>query len=123
MGTENDEVAAAARGTAATRSNAPNHGDLVSKLPAGDLGTFDELYRRHAGAVHLAVRDNVHAHESVADVVQEVFLRALERLDTLRDAERFRPWLLSIARHAAIDHRRARQRVTMVPESGESYPD
>jgi RNA polymerase sigma factor (sigma-70 family) len=41
--------------------------------------------------------------------VQEVFVRALERLSTLREPDRFRPWLLAIARHAAIDQRRAQK--------------
>jgi RNA polymerase sigma-70 factor (ECF subfamily) len=41
--------------------------------------------------------------------VQEVFLTALRKLDTLRDAERFGPWVAMIARNRAMDfHRRAR---------------
>jgi len=83
---------------------------LVDRVRAGDMGAFATLYRAHVGAVTQAVRDNVHDPETVADVTQEVFTRALDRLGALRNTERFRPWLLSIARHAAIDHRRARAR-------------
>jgi len=72
------------------------------------MDAFAALYRSHVGAVARAVRDNVHDNESVADVIQDVFFRALERLSTLRSHEAFGPWLLSIARHAAIDHRRSR---------------
>src|SRR5215207_2983982 len=82
-------------------------GVLVEAVLGGDMTAFAALYRTHARGVAAAVRDNVHDPESVADVVQEVFLRALERLDTLRDRSQFRPWLLSIARHAAVDHRRS----------------
>lgn len=82
---------------------------LVGKVRAGDTAAFTTLYRDNVGAVIRAVRDNVHDAETVADVTQEVFVRALERLDSLRDPARFRPWLLSIARHAAIDHRRSRR--------------
>lgn len=81
---------------------------LVEKVRGGDMGAFTTLYRAHVGAVNMAVRDNVHDSHAAADVTQEVFVRALERLDGLRQPDRFRPWLLSIARHAAIDHRRAR---------------
>lgn len=73
---------------------------------------FAALYRAHAGAVARVVGDNVHDPEGVADVVQEVFVRALERLPSLRDPQRFRPWLLAIARHAAIDQRRAQRQGT-----------
>lgn len=83
---------------------------LVDAVRAGNSDAFSALYRAHVGAVRAAVRDNVHDPEGVADVVQDTFARALERLPSLRDPERFRPWLLSIARHAAIDHRRGRQR-------------
>jgi RNA polymerase sigma factor (sigma-70 family) len=74
------------------------------------VDAFSALYRAHVGAVRAAVRDNVHDPEGIADVVQDTFVRALERLPSLREPERFRPWLLSIARHVAIDARRVRQR-------------
>ena len=90
---------------------------LVARVRGGDTAAFGELYRRHAGAVHVAVRDNVQDPDAAADVVQDAFARALESLPKLREAERFRPWLLSIARHAAIDHRRVRGR--LVPSEDE----
>src|SRR3954465_8549599 len=80
--------------------------ELVARVRAGDRSAFSDLYRDHAKAVHTAVRDNVHDADSAADVVQETFTRALTRLDSLRQPDRFRPWLLSIARHAAVDYRR-----------------
>lgn len=86
--------------------------DAVHAAMRGDPSGFARLYRRHVGAVRMAVRDNVHDAESVADVVQDAFARAFSRLESLREPERFRPWLLQIARHAAIDHRRARRRVS-----------
>ena len=84
---------------------------LIEGVRAGDIEAFTCLYRRHVGAVRLAASDNVHDPESLADVVQDTFARALARLPTLRDPSRFRPWLLQIARHVAVDHRRARTRV------------
>jgi RNA polymerase sigma factor (sigma-70 family) len=103
---------------------------LVGRVRSGDVRAFEELYRRHAGAVRTAVRDNVHDAEGIADVVQETFARALARLDSLREPSRFRPWLLSIGRHAAIDNRRHSTRVrslddqeAMALPSGADGPD
>lgn len=46
--------------------------------------------------------------ESLADdLVQEVFLTAQERLHTLRDPTRAKPWLLRIARNRCLDHLRS----------------
>ncbi len=53
----------------------------------------------------------------VEDLVQDVFLLALRRLETLRDPTRFGGWLAMIARHRATDfHRRSRQAVELTEE-------
>ena len=39
-------------------------------------------------------------------MVQDAFARAFGGLESLRDPTRFRPWLVAIARSAAIDERR-----------------
>jgi RNA polymerase sigma factor (sigma-70 family) len=66
--------------------------------------------------VQHVVKDHAGDLDATVDLVQEVFLRALEQLPSLRHPDRFRPWLLSIARHAAIDHRRARSRVALLSD-------
>jgi RNA polymerase sigma-70 factor (ECF subfamily) len=44
------------------------------------------------------------------DLVQDVFLRVIRHLGTLRDSERLEAWLFQIARNALRDALRARQR-------------
>jgi RNA polymerase sigma-70 factor (ECF subfamily) len=85
---------------------------LVELVRAGHPSAFAALYRAHAPAVYRVARERVPIAEAATDVVQEAFARALANLDKLREPERFRPWILSIARHAAIDDRRSRSRVT-----------
>lgn len=85
-------------------------GELVEAVRAGDTAAFSELYRAHAGAVHRVAAAMLNDPAAAGDVVQEAFVRALEQISSLRDPERFRPWLLSIARHCAVDFLRQRQR-------------
>jgi RNA polymerase sigma factor (sigma-70 family) len=87
-------------------------GRLVERTLDGDMSAFRILYQKHAPAVAVVARDQVRDANGIADIVQEVFTRALERLSTLRVGERFRPWLLAIARHTAVDERRLRSKVT-----------
>ncbi|CAN5223282.1 hypothetical protein BH18ACT4_BH18ACT4_00360 [soil metagenome] len=95
----------------------------VDAVRAGDQRAFTELYREHAVAVRVAATDLVRDKEAVADIVQETFTRALERLDSLRDPDRLRPWLLSSARNCAIDVQRRRQREPLAdPEGGNDAP-
>ncbi len=77
--------------------------DLVASVRLGDDEAFGALFARHRGAVHAAVAARLADPEDRRDVVQEAFVRALQRLDTLAEPARFRPWLLQIARNAAAD--------------------
>jgi RNA polymerase sigma factor (sigma-70 family) len=95
---------------------------LVDAVRRGELSAFARLYSRHVGAVRTVVRDHVRDSEQAADTVQETFARALESLPRLVDPERFRPWLLSIARHTAVDARRGRSRPPELLEEAEQVP-
>ncbi|MBL8680426.1 MAG: RNA polymerase sigma factor SigZ [Myxococcales bacterium] len=53
------------------------------------------------------VARRVRANVDVDDVMQEVFLRVQRGLGTIRDEERFGPWVYQIARNAIVDHHRA----------------
>lgn len=46
---------------------------------------------------------------AAGDVAQEAFIRAWERLDDLREPERFKTWLCGIVRNMAIDALRRRK--------------
>jgi RNA polymerase sigma-70 factor (ECF subfamily) len=94
---------------------------LVHAARDGDEAAFGELYRRHEGAVRRALSDNVHDPERTRELVQESFYRAYSRLHLLRDVARFRPWVLQIARNAAIDDLRARSRVQLEPMEDDAF--
>lgn len=92
---------------------------VVERVRDGDLPAFSELYRAHAGAARTVARAHVRDAEAAADVVQEAFARALEQLPTLRQPERFRPWLLAIVRHVAIDRARSQGRLRTLDDDGD----
>src|SRR5512139_4075261 len=48
--------------------------------------------------------------EDAEDVAQETLARACRNLGSLRDRQRFRPWLVRIAWRLALNHRRASRR-------------
>lgn len=75
---------------------------------------YAELYRRHVGAVRVAVADNADSPETREDLVQEAFIRALAAIDQLEEPDKFRAWVLQIARNAAIDDRRRRRAAVVV---------
>ncbi len=89
---------------------------LVEQVLGGSAAAFADLYRTHLAAVTLVVRNTLSDPDARADVVQEAFAKAFERLPSLREADRFRPWLLSIARHVAIDQRRRKRQMVTVAD-------
>jgi RNA polymerase sigma-70 factor, ECF subfamily len=78
---------------------------LVGAAQRGDRAAFGALYRRYARMVHGVLLARVPI-DDVDDLFQDVFLIALSRLTTLREADSFGPWLAAIARNRANDHYR-----------------
>lgn len=83
---------------------------LVRAAALGDAAAFDQLARSVQGHVWRYVLHLVGDPSLADDVVQEVLLRVHRKLGTLRDPDRFVPWLLALARNAAYDAGRARRR-------------
>jgi RNA polymerase sigma-70 factor (ECF subfamily) len=81
---------------------------VVTAARRGDRRAFAELYRRFSRAVHGVVLARVQ-YRDAADVVQDVFAIALERLPQLGEPAAFPGWLLAIARNRAIDHVRGKR--------------
>src|SRR5262252_6877567 len=76
---------------------------LVRDAQQGDREAFAHLYERFARMVHGIVLARIDRTD-VDDVVQDVFVTALDRLADLREPAAFGGWLASIARHRATDY-------------------
>jgi len=88
-----------------SRAGPPGDANLVVAAQRGDRDAFGLLYERYGAMVHGVLLARVR-HDEVDDLVQDVFLIALERLDTLRTPAAFPGWLAAIARNRATDHHR-----------------
>ncbi|WP_047983200.1 RNA polymerase sigma factor [Ornithinibacillus californiensis] len=53
--------------------------------------------------------------QDAEDITQETFLKAIHNFRLLKDSERAKYWLLSIARHTAIDHMRKKKIKSVLP--------
>jgi RNA polymerase sigma-70 factor (ECF subfamily) len=87
---------------------------LVRSAQRGDRAAFAELYARYARAVHGVLLSRLPSGD-VEDLVQDVFLVAMQQLPGLRDPLAFGGWLAAIARRRAVDHLRRRPRTTELP--------
>src|ERR1700730_16567856 len=78
---------------------------LVKASQEGHRDAFGQLYQRYVRMVHGILLAKVPRPE-VEDLVHDVFLRALPRLGSLRQASRFGAWLAAITRNMATDYYR-----------------
>ena len=96
---------------------------LVEAAQRGDSSAFEALYRQYARTVHGILLSRV-PRLDVEDLVQDVFVAALQQLPSLRNPSAFACWLAAIARNRATDHLRRAPRTTELPENLEaSQPD
>jgi len=103
---------------------------LLKRAAQQDEPACRELLRRH-GPRLCAVVEATHRDAGLAeDVVQETFVRAIQRVDQLRDEAQVFPWLVRIALRLAIDQRRKTRREASLhedwdaparPEEGPEY--
>lgn len=83
-------------------------GALVVAAREGDRPAMGALYQQYRRLVHGLALAQLPPAE-VDDLVQEVFLQAMRKLDTLREAEAFGPWVATISRNLIANRHRARR--------------
>jgi RNA polymerase sigma-70 factor (ECF subfamily) len=82
----------------------------VGRAKAGDRDAVGFLYERYAGSVRRLAQQIVGDPGAAEDVMQDVFLRLLTKLDRYEPREPpFETWLLRVTRNAALDELRRRR--------------
>lgn len=68
------------------------------------------LLAQEEAAVRRVVHRYVRDEATVDDLLQEISIKVLRRIDTVRDPATLRGWLFQLARNACLDHLRQRDR-------------
>jgi RNA polymerase sigma-70 factor (ECF subfamily) len=99
----------------------PSDADLVERARTGAGAAFEALVRRYQKPLYFLCLRYVHDHDAAADLAQRAFIRALEKMDELREANIFRSWLFRIGANLALNHLRDHAR--FVDEEGPAVGD
>lgn len=83
---------------------------LLQALRAGHPGAAALFYDRHAAHVQRTLRAALGPDDDIPDLLQEVFIRALDQIHGLREFDRVKSWLTTIAIFVARAHLRLRTR-------------
>lgn len=87
--------------------------NLVRQAQTGDREAFGELVQAFEPTVFGIIMRRLRNRAEASEVAQEVFLRALRKLDQLREPERFPGWLKRIAVRMSINRAVRRPKETM----------
>jgi RNA polymerase sigma-70 factor, ECF subfamily len=80
-----------------------NDEGLLAAIADGNPAAFDELFKRHSGAIYSFISRIVGNRCDPEDLLQESFLRVLTHAGDFRKGTAFRPWIYTIARNAALN--------------------
>lgn len=96
--------------------------DAIRRAQQGDADAFEAVYREHAGRVYaLCLRMSGDA-QAAKELVQDVFVRAWEKLDTFRGESAFSSWLHRLAVNVVLMDRRSRARRAEDPLDDDEDP-
>jgi RNA polymerase sigma-70 factor (ECF subfamily) len=77
-------------------------------------GPFERVYDEHVVGIYRFVYARVGNHPDAEDLTAQVFVRAVEQLDTSRDPRQVAAWLYRVAHNAIADYWRAFYRLPVV---------
>lgn len=92
---------------------------LVVRARTGDAAAFRALFERHSPGVRRYLGDLLRDEAAADDATQETFVRAYDRLLSLRDASRLQTWLFGIARNVFLEQCRVRKEQRRALPEGE----
>jgi RNA polymerase sigma-70 factor, ECF subfamily len=97
------QAVAVSRGSA---GEAPGDRELLLRVQNGDADAFDILVRRYLGRARVVARRLMQDPDDADDLVQDAFLRALDRIATFDVARAFEPWFTRLLVNLGLDQRR-----------------
>ena len=85
-----------------------NEINLIQQTLAGKTSAFDQLVRMYRSTIYVLVLSYIKNPADAEDLTQRIFIRAYERLATLRELDCFLAWLQQIAHNTCKDWLRRR---------------
>ena len=100
-------------------SSAQDEPFLVERVRQGDGQAFGKLVERYSDQAFAVAYGFLQHAEDTEDLVQDAFIRALEKIDSLGRGSSFGPWFYRLLVNAALNRRKylARRQTQEVPEA------
>jgi RNA polymerase sigma-70 factor (ECF subfamily) len=99
--------------------------ELIQKVLNGDTASFEPLIKKYQGRIFAIARRYANNESDVEDIVQEVWIKAFNKLNSYRGEAPFEHWLTRIAVRVCYDFLRHKKRTpeTNFSELGDGETD
>jgi len=84
--------------------------DLIAAVLKGDAASFEPLVQKYSPRLFATARRYARREDEVEDIVQEVWLKAYQKLSGFRGEAPFEHWLMRLAVRTCYDFLRGHQR-------------
>ena len=84
--------------------------ELIAAVLAGDSSSFEPLVQKYSPRVFATARRYARRESEIEDIVQEVWLKAFDKLGTFRGEAPFEHWLMRMTVRTCYDFLRSHQR-------------
>jgi len=88
----------------------PNDSELIAAVLNGDAASFEPLITKYQPRVFATARRYARRDSEVEDIVQEIFIKAFNKLSSFRGEAPFEHWLMRLAVRTCYDFLRGHQR-------------
>lgn len=88
----------------------PSDAELIAAVLQGDAASFEPLVKKYSPKIFGTARRYARREDEVADVVQEIWVKAYQKLGSFRGDAPFEHWLMRLAVRTCYDFLRAHQR-------------
>jgi RNA polymerase sigma-70 factor (ECF subfamily) len=84
--------------------------ELIAAVLQGDPASFEPLVQKHSPRIFSTARRYARRESEVEDIVQEIWLKAFQKLKSYRGEAPFEHWLMRLAVRTCYDFLRGHQR-------------
>jgi len=84
--------------------------EMIAAVLEGDTASFEPLVEKYSPRIFATARRYARRESEVEDIVQQVWLKAFEKLGSFRGEAPFEHWLMRVAIRTCYDSLRAHQR-------------
>ncbi|HHX79323.1 MAG TPA: RNA polymerase sigma factor [Acholeplasmataceae bacterium] len=98
-----------------------NLAEAIYKIKDKDELAFETIYKETSSSVYAIIKTIVKDHNITEDLMQDTYIKMIKSINSYNTKQKFKTWLLTIARNTAIDWYRKTKKEMLVDVSESEY--